>query len=289
MTGLSHVRLDDASLSVDLTLRTFNSKSLDIKCRLPEELLMLDSELQALISQSLARGRVELSIKVKGALETMALPSFDEQKASHLLNQMLDFMKKNPCLGQELSMGDLLKTGLLVRQVEVAGNEEPVKELVFQGLKRALGQLQKVRRREAELLEPGLKENLLRSRSLLSSIEARADDDIKKRFAAVTARIKELFSTLSIGEDRIYQECAMLAERSDFREETERLSAHIEHFASICQESSPKGRRLDFLCQEMLRESSTLLTKAFEHAVMAIVIELKAEIERMREQVQNIE
>lgn len=289
MTGVGTAHMHAFPCSIEVTIRSLNSRSFDLKCRLPDELSMMEQELSALISKRLVRGRVELAISVKNEGVIRRRLVLDQERAADLLSQLADFQQKNPKLNTQWSLGELLGAGMLICPNEHEQFPDDLPKLVIEAVQKALLELEKARKKEGSLLSPVLKEHLMSADALLASIKVRADSDIKKRHAALTSRIAELFSSLTLHEDRLYQECALLAQRSDFKEEIDRLSAHIEHFSSICQESASKGRRLDFLCQEMLREANTLLTKAFEHAVMTVAIELKAHVERMREQVQNIE
>lgn len=288
MTGVGIARLQIASCSIEVTIRSLNSRSLDLKCRLPDELALMEQELLRLLSKRLVRGRVELSVAIKNESILKRRLVLDQERAADLLSQLAEFEQKHPTLNTQWSLGQLLETGIIcTSEPEQIHSDLP--QLVLEAVQKALLELEKARKKEGLLLSPVLKEQLMCADTLLASIRERMDFDLRKRQKTITNRITELFSSFGLQEDRLYQECALLAQRSDFKEEVDRLLAHIEHFSSICQESSSKGRRLDFLCQEMLREANTLLTKAFEHAVIATAIELKAHVERMREQVQNIE
>jgi uncharacterized protein (TIGR00255 family) len=290
MTGSGQAHFVHEGLGFDLVAKSLNSRGLDIIIRLPKELLWLEADFYAVATKKIKRGRLEISIICELSKNLNGELAFNEDQAEKLLEQLFDFSKKFPIIKREITFGQLLSVGNLF-EIVPANNLESLKIPACEALEKALFELIKARVFEGKQLALVLNNSLERCIDLIKNINIRADSDIKNRFSAISARVKELFSDMSIeiNPDRLLQECALLAERADFKEEIDRLIAHCEHFVKLCDDKEPKGRRLDFLCQEMLRESSTLLTKAFEHAVIALAIELKAEIERLREQVQNIE
>ncbi|MCA9507893.1 MAG: YicC family protein [Myxococcales bacterium] len=288
MTGVGHARLSRPDFNLELVVKSVNSKGLDLKVRLERELQFLETEIMQIMSKSLCRGRIELSLKLE-SFETSHQVSFDNQAAGEMLEKLLNFSKENPLVKGDVSIGDFLKTQHLWNVQSSSIDEKELREAALEGLNDALGDLQKTRRQEGILLAKPLKKSIDFCRDIVNSISEGSQELIKERFCNFKQRVKEVFAAFKIDKDRLYQECALLVERSDFKEETDRLAAHIEHFSKICQEQGLKGRKLAFLCQEMLRESNTLLTKAHEHEIMAKAIDLKAEFERIREQVQNIE
>jgi len=292
MTGSGHAHFAHEQMSFDLVVKSVNSRGLDIIIRVPKELLWLEADLYALASKAIKRGRLEITVNYEQAGKSVGGELlFRDDQAARLLAQLFDFSKKNHKLKPEITLGELAALGDLIERVPINTPVEKLKTPALKALEQALSELVKARIFEGQQLSLVLKSSLKLCEKLIKEINARADNDVKNRFLAISARVKELFSSISldVNPDRLMQECALLAERADFKEEIDRLIAHCEHFVKLCDDLEPKGRRLDFLCQEMLRESSTLLTKAFEHAVMASAIELKAEVERLREQVQNIE
>lgn len=292
MTGSGHAQGTCEELSFDVALKSVNSRGLDIVIRLPKEFLWLEADFYAVASKKIKRGRLEITVNYEASQSALSsVLVFNEEQAEKLLAQLLKFSKKFPEIKAEISLGQLALINNIVEKVPLNTPRENLKIPALKALEQALLELVKARAFEGHNLSLVLKSGLETCVKLIGEIKARADNDVKNRFLAISIRVKELFSNISldVNADRLLQECALLAERADFKEEVDRLIAHCEHFVKLCDDPEPKGRRLDFLCQEMLRESSTLLTKAFEHAVMASAIELKAEIERLREQVQNIE
>lgn len=288
MTGVGYARINYPQFNMEIIIKSLNSKGLDLKVRASKELQFLENEIAQELSKSIARGRIEATVSLD-LFESSTKISFDTSVAAEIISTLQIFSKEHPEIVGTITMGELLKAEYLWKVQTNKLDEDAIRVAVNSGLKEAIKDFHLMRRREGSLLSKPLKESTQLCQSLVESINNQSDEAVKKRFNSIAERVDALFSSLEIEKDRIYQECALLVERSDFKEEIDRLFAHIEHFSKICQEEGLKGRKLDFLCQEMLRESSTLLTKASEHDVMTKAIELKAEIERIREQVQNIE
>lgn len=289
MTGLGRARANNEEVAIEVTVKSVNHRGIDIKYRLPNELVFLEEYCSSLICETVDRGRIEVQANIESLMSKVSTMVFDEDRAEALLLRLQKLRERFPKIDSRITMGDLMSVPRMVTDIEQVLPELDVKTLAIKALKEALTDLQASRGREGALLISSLKEMLRTCRDLIGSIGDAVNADVNLRFNRFKARIDELFGSYEINEDRLYQEFALLAERSDFKEEIDRLRAHVEHFDSICHEATAKGRKLDFLCQEMLRESNTLLSKAFDHSAMIKAIELKAEIERIREQVQNIE
>lgn len=285
MTGMgSSVISDDVSL--ECTIRSVNQKGLDIKCRLSANLSHLEPLVISTISKRLRRGRIEVALSIN-EIASQVDSAFDRNKAHSWLRVLNDFYDDLEGV-LPLSMGDLLSLPGVITAKE-RGAQPKTEEMVKKALSEALDALVASRLREGLELSKSLKSMIDHVETLLSEIRAHRDQDVNIRFIKLKSRCDELFSGYNLSQERIYQEGALLAERSDFTEELDRLSAHVGFFGNICESEDGKGRKLDFLCQEMLRESNTLVSKAFEHKLVVLGIELKAEIEKIREQVQNIE
>lgn len=289
MTGLGHARVELASFGLEVIIKSLNSKSLDIKIKTPRELSVLESVLCSELSGLVNRGRIEILINLASKSSSSLALAFDELAATNALASLEAFAAKNPRLEKNLRIADLLSVQGFWREAITLINQEELSAAVLSSFKDALTDFLSARSTEGQLLAESLKKSLDFCQTQVAMISNRAEVDVKNRYESIRLRVNELFAGFDLNQDRIYQECALLAERSDYKEEIDRLSVHIKHFSSICCSDDSKGRKLDFLCQEMLRESNTLISKAFLHEVMAIAIDLKAEIERLREQVQNIE
>jgi uncharacterized protein (TIGR00255 family) len=286
MTGFGQAHASNKTLSVMAKVRSLNHRGLDIRQKLSEEISFLEPSITALITQLFDRGRIEIEVNTEGLGHAGKL-SFNELFFEDFLSQINDIKKRFPSLAVNLTLADLLAVPGLI---EVKANSyEDLQPFILKVIEDALAELKQARVREGAMLSTTIAAVLVQCSHLINDIEERANSSLKERLARLKQRLDELFSPMKFNEERVYQEFALLLERSDFAEEIDRLKAHIKHFDAIGCENTKKGRRLDFLCQEMLRETNTLMSKTFDHTVSIKAIDLKAYIERLREQVQNIE
>lgn len=289
MTGAGTARVFDKDLLVDVTIRSVNHRMLDIKCRLPQELEFLESKIDRTIRAHVERGRIDVNISIEHLSKEKSSLEIDEHRVNCLLDSIGRIESSITRRFCELSWGDLLSVPGVVVEVSPSAPKEQMESSSLRALEEAISELVSSKRREGSYLVPFLKEMLNNCSSLINAIGKGVDSDVQERFFRFTKRVDELFSDQQIDRVRLYQELALLVERSDIKEERDRLKVHVGHFSHLCMQPGCKGRKLDFLCQEMLRESNTLLSKSFDQACTIKAIELKAEIERIREQVQNIE
>jgi len=288
MTGFGRGQAIDNEVAIDVVIRSVNSRGLEIKYRLPDELSFMEGHCKKAISDSVERGRVDVQMSLTPLSSACANLVIDVARAQAIITEALrlndQFQEVLP-----LTMGDVLGIPGIIKQTQPSLNEEQLTKAAHDALKVALAELLRHREQEGEGLKPVLCQMFFTSTELIAAIALAKDTDTSSRFIRYKARVDELFGSYDISHDRLWQEVALLAERSDFTEEIDRLKAHAEYFAAQCAIGHSKGRRLDFICQEMLRESNTLMSKAFDSAITIKAIELKAEIERIREHVQNIE
>ncbi len=288
MTGLGRASACSNNVMIDVVIKSVNCRGLEIKWRLPDEFDWLESSLGSMISEFLQRGRVDFNLSLSSPFGEPSIITLDRIKATALIKDALElndqFHEVLP-----ISMGDILSAPGVLKEHKATFDAEQLKPLIIATAQEAFLDLKRSREREGQSLSGVLFSMYQRSSELINTIALSQHDDVDKRFIRFKARMEDLFKHYDVSEDRITQEFALLAERSDFTEEIDRLKAHAEYFDALCQVPEPKGRKLDFVCQEMLRESNTLMSKAFDAAVTQRAIELKAEIERIREHVQNFE
>ena len=289
MTGFGRGAVTDDRFSISVELKTVNNRFLDISLRLPGELQSLETVIKKLISGRLSRGRVEVNLQYDRS-----------QPAEFELNRpmiagFLDAMKQ---MQDEFSLAGEPDLNVIARLPNVVQTkkEEPSAEFlkaVEAAFAAALDDLEQMRANEGELL----REELL---SLINQIEARVPD-IESQSATVaeeyrkrlTKRVNEMLaktdSQMELDPSRLAQEVAYLADRAEISEEIARLITHIEHFRGILSEDKDVGKRLDFLTQELNREANTIASKTNNMTVKENALAIKSEIEKIREQVQNVE
>jgi uncharacterized protein (TIGR00255 family) len=289
MTGFGQAAGETARQRLAVTVQTYNHRHLDLSLRLPESLRARESSLRERVAARLARGRCELSIQAT-TLDPLPPAVRVHAQAVHALLDALRPLVAEGVVEARLSVGDLLRMPALV---EVAAPEETLTAaetaLAERLVDEALGQAVAARAYEGERLAAALERGLGELRRRAARLAARRGEVVARLAESLRERVSELSTGTGVNEERLAQEVALLADRSDVREELDRLQAHLEQFAAVAAEPGPIGRRLDFLVQEILRELNTLGAKCRDVEMTRDVIEAKGACEQLREQVQNVE
>lgn len=289
MTGFGRGSAGGDNFSVSAELKTVNNRFLDISLRLSGELQAMESDIKRLISSRLSRGRVDVNLQY----DRSEVVSYELNRP--MITGYLAAMKQ---LQDEFSLtGDpdlnviaRLPNVLLSTKDDVG---EEFKQGVLTAVSAALDDLEKMRSSEGEMLRAELSERLdeiERRVPVIESESASIGDEYRQR---LTKRIGEMLakseSQIELDQGRLAQEIAYLSDRSDISEEIARLKTHIEHFRTIMSEEKEVGKRLDFLTQELNREANTITSKTQNMTVKENALAIKSEIEKIREQVQNVE
>jgi uncharacterized protein (TIGR00255 family) len=292
MTGFASLTREDDRATVGLTIRAVNHRFLDLQIRLPQNLADQESRVRALLQKRLARGRIELSASLQ--LRQAVTPQFELQEDfARAVVAAVDDARERGLVKGELTPGDLLRLPQAFVIKERTGESDTVGETIAASLEAAVNdaidQLEAMRRREGEHLAIDLgarKDTLARLIDDLAAAAERGREELEGR---LTERVKELIATLAADPNAVAQEIVRVAQRSDISEEVTRFKGHLGHWDALAASAEPCGRKLDFLLQEMNREINTIGSKADGLQVSDLIIEAKAELERMREQVQNVE
>ena len=290
MTGFARAEGEAEGLAWSWELKSVNGKSLDLRFRLPAGFDALELALRALVGERVKRGSVTVSLTVTNASAGTRL-----QVNRAVLDQVLTLARE---LGKKVKVAPPRIDGLLaLRGVLESGEEIPDvatrerrEELLLAGCRKALDLLGKMRRAEGARLGAILADRLNEISTLVAAAEACSATQPE----AIRARLKSLVEALkdavpAISEERVAQEAVLLVARGDIREELDRLTAHIAAAREMLVEGGAIGRRLDFLCQELNREANTLCSKSADVELTRVGLALKAGIEQLREQVQNVE
>lgn len=290
MTGYGRAEtvLDGQKIVVEI--KSLNHRFLEISLRIPASLSALEMEIKKRIAEPLLRGKIEVTIRrdVQGSTEnghSLALNLPLAQNYFNLLTQ----------LKQSLGLKDDIRLEMIAAQKDVFLPVEPFQDMtvLWQGLAMvlddALAGLMDMRRREGEILVRDLSARLDLMALLLSGIEAKAPHVVLEYQRRLTDRVREMTSGLLIDEARISQEIAIFAEKSDITEEIVRFRSHLGQFQEMLISEDAIGRKVDFLIQEMNREVNTIGSKSSDADISKKVIEIKSELAKLREQVQNLE
>ena len=292
MTGFASLTRDDEHGAIAVTIRSVNHRFLDMQLRLPPTIADIEARLRALVQKHLARGRVEISISLQMRQNGAPQIELNEEFAKALSGAMEQARGRGLVAGQ-LTPGDLLRLpqALTIREklLETGGVSSLLGTAVDDAVESALGQLEEMRVREGRHLRADLDTRKGLLSGLIARIAAAADTGRQELEARLLDRAREVAAALPIDQAALSQEVVRVAQRSDISEEVSRFRAHVSHWVTLADSPEPCGRKLDFLLQEMNREVNTIGSKADGLQVSEIVIDAKAELERMREQVQNVE
>jgi uncharacterized protein (TIGR00255 family) len=295
MTGFASLTQDDEAATITVTVRSVNHRFLDLQLRLPSSLAPLESRLRARVQQRVARGRVEVSVSVQQRRAAMLEVELNEAFL-HALNAALDRAREQGFVQGPMTPGDLLRfpqaLAIKDRSEESAAVEEQstaLNDRVEEAVAAALESLDAMRIREGGFLraELDLRRQLLGE--LFDRVAAAAEQGLETLRTRLIERVKELRADGLADETTVAQEIARYVGRSDITEEVVRFRGHLEHWRALTDSAEPCGRKLDFLLQEMNREVNTTGSKAEGPAISELIVTLKAELEKMREQVQNVE
>ncbi|HMP66721.1 MAG TPA: YicC family protein [Pyrinomonadaceae bacterium] len=289
MTGFGRGSYSEDGISVSIELKTVNNRFLDINLRLPSDFQQLEGEIKRAVVARLSRGRVDLNLQADR-----------EESTEYELNRPLirSYLAVLNEIREEFSLTgepDINVIARLPNVLNIRKSEVPPEagRVVIAALEKALDDLNQMRENEGSMLKAELLARLSNIETRLAPIENEADGVADEIVERLNKRIGDLRgrseSQIEIDQGRLAQEVAFLADRADISEEISRLRTHIEHFRTIVDEEKEVGKRLDFLTQELNREANTIASKTANMTVKENSLQIKSEIEKIREQVQNVE
>ena len=293
MTGFASASKESESATISVTIRAVNHRHLDLQLRVPQTLAEAEGRIRASVQRRISRGRIELAVNVQYRHAASVEVEFNEPLAL-ALSAALETARSRGIVQGALTPGDLLRLphALAVRERPVERDAAMVAQLVEMleaAVEDAIAQLDAMRGTEGEHLNADLESRRAILGGMLEDVAVAADEGRLQLQARLAARVEELTVDLAADANLIAQEIVRVASRSDISEEMVRFRAHLAHWQSLAESPEPCGRKLDFLLQEMNREVNTIGSKADGLRVSNLVISAKAELEKMREQVQNVE
>jgi uncharacterized protein (TIGR00255 family) len=291
MTGFGSARVEGKGYAVEVEARSVNHRFVACSLRVPAELGLAEPELEERIRKHVHRGSVSLTVQLRRLAAPPPTAVVDVEQARAVLGALRQ-LSKDLDLPATITLDQVARApGVLVSRSASNGPDPALQSLAFRALETAMAELVATREREGRALANDLRERIATIRSAAAELEARAPRAVAEYFARMKKRVEELLSEArgSLGGNDLAREMALLAERTDIAEEIARLRAHLEELDALLGKREPVGRRVDFLVQEMLREVNTTGSKSADAEITKIVIELKAEIERIREQGANLE
>jgi uncharacterized protein (TIGR00255 family) len=292
MTGFASLTRDDERGAIGVTIRSVNHRFLDLQVRLPAAIADVEPRIRAMVPKHVARGRVEVTVSLQ--LRQAAAPQVElNGEFAHALASVVEQARKGGWVTGDLTPGDLLRIpqALTIRErlPESGGVSALLGDMLDEAVEEAIVQLETMRVREGGHLRADLDARKSLLAGLIARIATAANTGRVELEARLLERAREIAETLPIDQAMLAQEVVRVAQRSDISEEVTRFHGHLAHWDALSDSPEPCGRKLDFLLQEMNREVNTIGSKADGLQVSEVVIEAKAELERMREQVQNVE
>ena len=289
MTAFAGAKVAEGGYAITSEIRTYNSRYLDIVLRIPHSYLFLEEQIKALISKWISRGRIEVMIQIRDESDPDYEIEVDTAKM-RAYEKALQQLKSTFHTEDRLPIEFLMSTAGIIKFVEPDKKLEAVWPVLEQCLQSTLNDLEAMRTEEGEFLSQDFINRLGFIQASLEQIRQSANDLLPY----YQERLKERIHTLTKGgmdvdPARIAQEAAFLADRSDISEEIARLESHIEQFHALVDAKEKTGKKLDFLLQELQREANTILSKSSNLEISRCAISLKTNIEKLREQVQNVE
>jgi uncharacterized protein (TIGR00255 family) len=292
MTGFASLTREDDEATIGVTVRSVNHRFFDLQLRIPPPIAALETRLRAAVQKRVARGRVELAVSLQQRQPAAIEVELNEAFLS-AIGGAIERARELGYVAGAMTPGDLLRFPQALAISERVGSTqqeiESVGPLVERAVEDALEELDAMRTTEGGFLRTDLDARRVQLGTLFQDVARAAELGIAGLQARLAERVRELRADSLADEAAVAQEIARFAGRSDITEEVVRFRGHLEHWQALSDGPEPCGRKLDFLLQEMNREVNTAASKAEGPAVSEIIVSLKAELEKMREQVQNVE
>lgn len=285
MTGFAKIEKEFPEGKISSEARSLNSRYLEMNIRLPRADYASEQKLRELVKKHIKRGKVDISIKWDRGENDAVIPSVNENTIRQYV-EMVRSLKENHGLKGDLTVDNVFNLKDIFVYEENNSLSEDILTDTFEALLVALNE---ERAREGEYISKDLLERAQTVTTTLSEIEARWPDTVKAHEEKLRGKIVEVTQSVTIDEARILQELAIYMERLDISEEIVRLKGHLDNFRNTLSSPESIGRKLDFVIQEMVRETNTIGSKSNDLYINERVIKIKVEIEKIREQVQNIE
>lgn len=287
MTGYGRGSCSREGFGVTVELRSVNHRYADFFLRVPRELHIFEDRIRSLLKKEIRRGRVEVNITLSGSPAGEEIVVVNEALALSYY-RALEGLAERLELPLNMGLGELIQLPEVLQAPGAAPGEDILWPLLEEALQEALQNLVRRRSEEGDNLSFDLKAGLGQVEVLVGELAGLAPAVLEEQKQRLEAKLTGALGA-HFDENRLLMECAVLAERADIHEEMVRLGSHLSSFKTALAGESPAGRRLDFLAQEIFREINTVGAKSQDYRLAALVVEVKSELEKIREQIQNIE
>jgi len=288
MTGYGRHQLVIDQHDVTVEIKSVNHRYYEFSARVPRAYGFLEEKLKSFIKGSISRGKVEVGVLINNLNGKEVNINIDKLMAAGYVNALRE-ANKELGLEDDITLSKIIKFSDIFNVQKIADDEEKIWGYVQEVAKGALEKFVLMRQTEGMSLKNDLLEKIANIESILGKVEAAAPVTAEKYRAKLTAKLADILGDKNIDEQRIITEAAIFAEKIAIDEETVRLRSHINQFRELLEIDEPLGRKLDFLVQEINREINTIGSKAQDVDITKCVVDMKSEVEKIREQIQNIE
>ena len=288
MTGYGRYEIEEKERKVNVEISTVNHRYCDLSIRMPKALTHLEDEIRKCIKQFIARGKVEVSIYITSMSADDVEVVVNEPACTAYIEALIKIGTKLG-LNDNIGMAEVMRLNDVITIQKKQADLEVIWPMIDQALRQALTQLVAMREKEGMILKNDLLEKADNMLRLVGELEHLSVEVVNTYKLKLEERISRLLEEIPVDETRLAMEVALFADRAAIDEELTRLKSHVGQLKMILEEESSIGRKLDFLMQEMNREANTIASKAGDYTITSYAVELKSEIEKIREQIQNIE
>ena len=288
MTGFGRAQGAGAGLVFTVELKSVNSRYFEFNCRLPKGYLFLEDKLKAYTAERVARGKVEMYVSIDSGSDDNITVELNKAYADAYIKALSTLSKEYKIAGK-VTAADFIGNGDMFKVVRSQIDEEAVTAAALSVAGEAIDKFIAMREVEGEKLYSDVKTRSAEILKKVEFVESKTPETVETYRARLEARIKELLDGASYDENRVIVETAILADKVAVDEETVRLRSHIDQVLSVLAGGGAVGRKLDFMVQEMNREANTIGSKSQNLEIAQTVVDIKSEIEKIREQIQNIE
>lgn len=288
MTGFGRAQRIVDRWDITVELRSVNHRFLEYSARVPRAYAYLEEKLKGYLKASISRGKVDVSVTIQPVSGSAARVTIDHSLAKEYRDALAE-LAEDLQVKNDITVSQLARIGDIFTITRVQEDEDQVWAAVSQVAQEAVERFVSMREEEGRRMEADLRSRLCTIEGLVGQVEERSPQTVEAYRNRLYNRLQEVLADKAVDQQRILTEAAIFAEKVAVDEETVRLRSHIHQFRQILDSGEPVGRKLDFLVQEFNRESNTIGSKAQDMEVARMVVDLKAEIEKIREQIQNVE
>lgn len=288
MTGFGRAKQTKDGLNVTVEIRSVNHRYFEFSSRLPKGCMFLEEKLKSFCNQKMSRGKVEVSVIIEENSEGATVVEINSQYADAYIDAIKKMSEKYR-IKNDIKMSSLVGNSELFTVKKQTLSDEVITSAVLETADCAMDSFIEMRKTEGERLKADVKSRTDFILEKVALIEERSPETVKAYREKLEQKIKELIGDTQVDEQRLLTETAIFADKIAVAEETVRLRSHIKQFCTLLEGDEPVGRKLDFIVQEMNRETNTVGSKAQDIEIAHMVVDIKSEIEKIREQIQNIE